>query len=61
MDNTFPYPGIRVTADGKQRVPYSTESRLAEAGVLDPITPSTAIGEIFSQSFAEGTALRNEA
>ena len=37
------YPGIRVTANGNQLVSYHTETRIADAGVFYPITPSTAV------------------
>src|SRR2546425_10558484 len=48
------YPGIRVTANGNQLVSYHTETRIAEAGVFYPITPSTEGGELYQQAFAEG-------
>ena len=48
------YPGIRVTANGNQLVSYHTETRIADAGVFYPITPSTEGGELFQLSFAEG-------
>ncbi|MBI4486053.1 MAG: 2-oxoacid:acceptor oxidoreductase family protein, partial [Acidobacteria bacterium] len=48
------YPGIRVTANGNQLVSYHTESRIADAGVFYPITPSTEGGELYQQAFAEG-------
>jgi pyruvate-ferredoxin/flavodoxin oxidoreductase len=48
------YPGIRVTANGNQLVSYHTETRIADAGVFYPITPSTEQGELFQQSYAEG-------
>ncbi len=48
------YPGIRITANGNQLVAYHTESRVADAGIFYPITPSTEGGELFQQSFAEG-------
>jgi pyruvate-ferredoxin/flavodoxin oxidoreductase len=48
------YPGIRVTANGNQLVSYHTETRIAEAGVFYPITPSTEGGELFQQAYAEG-------
>jgi pyruvate-ferredoxin/flavodoxin oxidoreductase len=48
------YPGIRVTANGNQLVSYHTETRIADAGVFYPITPSTEGGELYQQSFAEG-------
>ena len=54
MKKSFPFPGIRVTTNGNQLVSYYTESRLAEAGVFYPITPSTEMGELFQQSFAQG-------
>jgi len=48
------FPGIRVTANGNQLVSYHTETRVADAGVFYPITPSTEGGELFQQAFAEG-------
>ncbi len=48
------YPGIRVTANGNQLVSTHTETRVADAGVFYPITPSTEGGELFQQAFAEG-------
>jgi pyruvate-ferredoxin/flavodoxin oxidoreductase len=48
------YPGIRVTANGNQLVSYHTETRIADAGVFYPITPSTELGELFQQAYAEG-------
>ena len=48
------YPGIRITANGNQLVSYHTETRIAEAGVFYPITPSTEGGELFQQAYAEG-------
>jgi pyruvate-ferredoxin/flavodoxin oxidoreductase len=48
------FPGIRVTANGNQLVSYHTETRIADAGVFYPITPSTEGGELFQQAFAEG-------
>ncbi|MHC4958379.1 MAG: 2-oxoacid:acceptor oxidoreductase family protein [Planctomycetota bacterium] len=48
------YPGVRVVANGNQLVCYQTEARLADAGIFYPITPSTEMGELFQQSFAEG-------
>jgi pyruvate-ferredoxin/flavodoxin oxidoreductase len=48
------YPGIRVTANGNQLVSYHTETRIADAGVFYPITPSTEGGELYQQAFAEG-------
>ncbi|HXY25506.1 MAG TPA: 2-oxoacid:acceptor oxidoreductase family protein [Candidatus Acidoferrum sp.] len=48
------YPGIRVTANGNQLVSYHTETRITDAGVFYPITPSTEGGELYQQSFAEG-------
>ncbi|HEV3215513.1 MAG TPA: 2-oxoacid:acceptor oxidoreductase family protein [Vicinamibacterales bacterium] len=49
-----PYPGIRVTANGNQLVSYHTETRIADAGIFYPITPSTEGGELYQQAFAEG-------
>ncbi len=60
MKRSFPFPGIRVTTNGNQLVSYYTESRLAEAGVFYPITPSTEMGELFQQSFAQGGAITVE-
>jgi pyruvate-ferredoxin/flavodoxin oxidoreductase len=54
MINRPRYPGIRVTANGNQLVSYHTETRVADAGVFYPITPSTEGGELYQQSFAEG-------
>jgi len=55
MPNGHPrYPGIRVTANGNQLVSSHTETRVADAGVFYPITPSTEGGELFQQAFAEG-------
>jgi pyruvate-ferredoxin/flavodoxin oxidoreductase len=48
------YPGIRVTANGNQLIAYHTETRIADAGVFYPITPSTEGGELFQQAYAEG-------
>src|ERR1039458_9088561 len=48
------YPGIRVTANGNQLVSYHTETRIADAGVFYPITPSPDLGELYQQSYAEG-------
>ena len=48
------YPGIRVTANGNQLVCYHTEARIADAGIFYPITPSTELGELYQQSYAEG-------
>ncbi|MBS1802485.1 MAG: 2-oxoacid:acceptor oxidoreductase family protein [Acidobacteria bacterium] len=54
MSDAARYPGIRVTANGNQLVSYHTETRIAEAGVFYPITPSTEGGELFQQAYAEG-------
>jgi pyruvate-ferredoxin/flavodoxin oxidoreductase len=54
MSKTARYPGIRVTANGNQLVSYHTETRIADAGVFYPITPSTEGGELFQQAYAEG-------
>ena len=54
MRDKPPYPGIRVTANGNQLVSYHTETRIADAGVFYPITPSTEGGELYQQAFAEG-------
>jgi pyruvate-ferredoxin/flavodoxin oxidoreductase len=48
------YPGIRVTANGNQLVSYHTETRITDAGIFYPITPSTEGGELYQQAFAEG-------
>ncbi len=48
------YPGIRITANGNQLVAYHTETRVADAGIFYPITPSTEGGELYQQAFAEG-------
>src|SRR5437867_237013 len=54
MKNRPLYPGIRVTANGNQLVSYHTETRVADAGIFYPITPSTEGGELYQQAFAEG-------
>ena len=54
MTTALRYPGIRVTANGNQLVSYHTEARIADAGVFYPITPSTELGELYQQSYAEG-------
>ncbi len=54
MTKTPKYPGIRVTTNGNQLVSYYTEARIADGGVFYPITPSTEMGEMFQQAFAEG-------
>ena len=54
MKEAARYPGIRVTANGNQLVSYHTETRIADAGVFYPITPSTEGGELFQQAYAEG-------
>src|SRR5205809_21296 len=54
MKEKPPYPGIRVTANGNQLVSYHTETRVADAGIFYPITPSTEGGELYQQAFAEG-------
>ncbi len=51
--NRIKYPGTRVTTNGNTLV-SQTESLMAEAGVFYPITPSTEMGEIFQQSYAQG-------
>jgi pyruvate-ferredoxin/flavodoxin oxidoreductase len=48
------FPGIRVTTNGNQLVSYYTEARIADGGVFYPITPSTEMGEMYQQAFAEG-------
>ena len=48
------FPGIRVTTNGNQLVSYHTEARITQGGVFYPITPSTEMGELYQQSFAEG-------
>ena len=48
------YPGIRLTANGNQLVSYHTETRITDAGVFYPITPSTEGGELYQQAWAEG-------
>ncbi|MDP6934849.1 MAG: oxidoreductase, partial [Myxococcota bacterium] len=54
MSRRPPFPGIRITSTGNHLVSAHTEARLADAGVFYPITPSTEMGEIFQQSFADG-------
>jgi pyruvate-ferredoxin/flavodoxin oxidoreductase len=46
------YPGIRVTANGNQLVSYHTETRITDAGIFYPITPSTEGGELYQQAYA---------
>ncbi len=48
------YPGVRINTNGNQLVSYYTEARIADGGVFYPITPSTEMGEMFQQAFAEG-------
>src|SRR5271154_363921 len=48
------FPGIRVTANGNQLVSYHTETRVTDAGIFYPITPSTEGGELYQQAWAEG-------
>jgi pyruvate-ferredoxin/flavodoxin oxidoreductase len=54
MKKAARFPGIRITANGNQLVSYHTETRIADAGVFYPITPSTEGGELFQQAYAEG-------
>jgi pyruvate-ferredoxin/flavodoxin oxidoreductase len=54
MASAARFPGIRVTANGNQLVSYHTETRICDAGVFYPITPSTEGGELFQQAYAEG-------
>ncbi len=54
MSDRPEYPGVRVTSNGNLLVAYHTESRVADAGVFYPITPSTEMGELYQQSYAEG-------
>ena len=54
MSKTPKYPGIRITTNGNQLVGYYTEARLTDGGVFFPITPSTEMGELYQQYFAEG-------
>ena len=49
-----PYPGERITTNGNQLVAYYTEARITEGGIFYPITPSTEMGEMYQQSYAEG-------
>ena len=48
------YPGIRVVANGNELVSYHTETRVADAGIFYPITPSTEMGELYQLSYAQG-------
>ncbi len=48
------YPGTPITTNGNTLVSYYTEARMCEAGIFYPITPSTEMGEVFQQSFANG-------
>ena len=54
MSGKVPYPGVPVTCDGNYLVSYLTEARITDAGIFYPITPSTQMGELYQQSFAEG-------
>ena len=54
MEQRPQYPGIRVTTNGNQLVSYYTEARVADGGIFYPITPSTEMGEMYQQAFAEG-------
>ena len=54
MEQRPQYPGIRVTTNGNELVSYYTEARLADGGIFYPITPSTEMGEMYQQAFAEG-------
>lgn len=49
-----PYPGERITTNGNQLVAYYTEARITDGGIFYPITPSTEMGEMYQQSYAEG-------
>ena len=48
------YPGRRITCTGNQLVAEYTECRITDGGIFYPITPSTEMGEIYQQSYAEG-------
>ncbi|RME94890.1 MAG: oxidoreductase [Verrucomicrobia bacterium] len=48
------YPGIRVTCNGNQLVAWHVEARVTEGGVFYPITPSTEMGELYQQAYANG-------
>ncbi|MFV1989160.1 MAG: oxidoreductase, partial [Acidimicrobiales bacterium] len=48
------FPGVRITTNGNQLVAYYTEARITQGGVFYPITPSTEMGEMYQQSYAEG-------
>jgi pyruvate-ferredoxin/flavodoxin oxidoreductase len=48
------YPGKRITTNGNQLVCYYTETRITDGGIFYPITPSTEMGELYDQSYAEG-------
>ncbi len=48
------YPGIRITTNGNQLVSYYTEARITDGGVFYPITPSTEMGEMYQEAFAQG-------
>ena len=58
MKSRPPFPGIRVTANGNQLVSYHTETRIADAGVFYPITPSTEGGELYPAGVRRGQAER---
>ncbi len=48
------FPGIRVTANGNQLVSYYTETRITDAGIFYPITPSTEGGSCISKPSLRG-------
>ena len=47
------YPGKRVTTNGNTLV-CATEQLISDAGVFYPITPSTEMGELFQNAYAQG-------
>ncbi|MDA0323251.1 MAG: 2-oxoacid:acceptor oxidoreductase family protein [Verrucomicrobia bacterium] len=48
------YPGMRITCTGNQLVAEYTDCRITDGGIFYPITPSTEMGEIYQQSYADG-------
>lgn len=54
MRETPRYPGIRVTANGNQRVSYRIETRRTDPGTFYPATPSNEGNELYKQAHAEG-------
>jgi pyruvate-ferredoxin/flavodoxin oxidoreductase len=51
---TFPFPGLRTSADGSTAVVH-IETRVCSGAAAYPITPSTNMGVSFQQAVADGT------